>query len=43
MKIAVRDTQAVIVDNAPLVVDVREKNYIDVELPNDKAYFFGFT
>lgn len=42
MKIAVRDTQAVIVDNAPLVVDVREKNYIDVELPDDKAYFFGF-
>ena len=42
MKIKVEEKRAVITDNAPLIIDVREKNYIDVELPDDKTYFVGF-
>ena len=42
MKIKIYEKRADIVDNAPLVVDVRQKNYIDVDCPDNKAYFFGF-
>ena len=42
MKIKVGEKRAVIIDNAPLIIDVREKNYIDVEIPDDKTYFVGF-
>lgn len=42
MKIKIYEKRADIVDNAPLVVDVRQKNYIEVDCPDNKAYFFGF-
>lgn len=42
MKIRIYANRAAIVDYEPLIIDVREKNYIEVEKPDDKAYFFGF-
>lgn len=42
MKIKVEKDRAFIVDNAPIVIDVRQENYLDVELPDKSTYFFGF-
>ena len=42
MKIKVEKERAFIADNAPIVIDTRQDNYIDVDLPDKNTYFFGF-
>ena len=42
MRIKVEKERAFIADNAPIVIDTRQDNYIDVDLPDKNTYFFGF-